>query len=473
MFFLRWITGHPILSLLVLTLVYAVINWSNLHEWSGNKDAATTDQVATTEHAATQQHAATTQTVVETHAKAGAPDVHAAASIDTDGIDTDGIDTDGIDTDSIDTENTTERKGLFGRWFGGDEKATENTETDSAVTDVAGKAADLVSGTAAKTTAAVAAGTAATIAAAKAVVPGNTATHTASTNTDAKAEVATQGQAANSENQSKDKEGLFGHLLGGKKQTADTTSNAVTDVVGTAGNAVTDTVGKAGNVVTGTAAKATAVVAAGTAATVAAAKAVVPGNTEVDVQANDEKKSLFGFFKKDEDSASVEPATNSDAAVSASANMPNSADKADMPQTEATPENQKSLFGFFNNNGDKSTANSGQTQVAAAAPSSSVQDPKPSLQSARQAFWNRDFAGSAAIYENLVASDPQNPDLLGEYGNMLVQAGKVPAALDLYEKATGLLIDQKRFKEVHPLVGFIGNFDPQRANKIVEHLRNH
>ncbi|HBS27477.1 MAG TPA: hypothetical protein DD827_10215, partial [Gammaproteobacteria bacterium] len=88
MFFLRWITGHPILSLLVLTLVYAVINWSNLHEWSGNKDAATTDQVATTEHAATQQHAATTQTVVETHAKAGAPDVHAAASIDTDGIDT-------------------------------------------------------------------------------------------------------------------------------------------------------------------------------------------------------------------------------------------------------------------------------------------------------------------------------------------------------------------------------------------------
>ncbi len=442
MFFLRWITGHPVLSLLLLTLVYAVINWSNLHKWSGDKEAATADQVVTTEQAHKEQTA--TQHTNTNDAVAQAPQVTAKADA-----------TSAHATATVDADSTTERKGLFGSLFGGDKKVAE---TGHAVTDVAGKAADLVTGTAAKTTAAVAAGTAATIAVAKAVVPGVTATHTDSTQPNATAEVAAQGQAASSEDKSTDKEGLFGRLLGAKKQAAETTTNTVTDVVG-----------KAGDVVTGTAAKATAAVAAGTVATVAAAKAVVPGTTEVEAQANDEKKSLFGFFKKDEGSANVESAT---AQPTIGANTVDSTVNADMPQTAATTDNQKSLFGFFNKEEAKSTANSGQPQAAAAASTSSVQDLKSSLQAARQAFWNRDFAGSAAIYENLVASDPQNPDLLGEYGNMLVQAGKVPTALDLYEKATGLLINQKRFKEVHPLVGFIGNYDPQRANKIVEHLRN-
>lgn len=48
---LRWITGHPILSLLIITAVYAVLNVSNLGRWLGTEDNGAVHE-ATAEHEA-------------------------------------------------------------------------------------------------------------------------------------------------------------------------------------------------------------------------------------------------------------------------------------------------------------------------------------------------------------------------------------------------------------------------------------
>ncbi|MGF1548059.1 MAG: hypothetical protein ACFCUG_12110 [Thiotrichales bacterium] len=93
------------------------------------------------------------------------------------------------------------------------------------------------------------------------------------------------------------------------------------------------------------------------------------------------------------------------------------------------------------------------------------------LLEARQSFWKRDFTTAETIYRNLVAAEPENADVLGEFGNMLVQAGKAPEALDYYEQAANLLIEQNRLRDVHPLVGFIGHLDRERAAAIIEKIR--
>ncbi|MGV6857548.1 MAG: hypothetical protein ACWA5X_01110 [bacterium] len=95
-----------------------------------------------------------------------------------------------------------------------------------------------------------------------------------------------------------------------------------------------------------------------------------------------------------------------------------------------------------------------------------------SLAQARQAFWRHDNEAAFAIYKNLVNSDPSNPVLLGEFGNLLVQMQRYGEAMNVYEKAANTFIDQGRFGDAHPLIGFIGSFDKQRALALVQKIRN-
>jgi tetratricopeptide (TPR) repeat protein len=94
------------------------------------------------------------------------------------------------------------------------------------------------------------------------------------------------------------------------------------------------------------------------------------------------------------------------------------------------------------------------------------------LSNARKAYWDKDTKGASKIYEELVVAKPEHPDLLVEYGNLLVQTKQFKKAVGTYDKAANLLIDQKRYREVRPLVEFIGNFDRPRAEKIIEKLRS-
>ena len=38
MYFLRWLTGHPAMLIVLITGVYALINWSNLYHWFGDEN---------------------------------------------------------------------------------------------------------------------------------------------------------------------------------------------------------------------------------------------------------------------------------------------------------------------------------------------------------------------------------------------------------------------------------------------------
>ena len=89
------------------------------------------------------------------------------------------------------------------------------------------------------------------------------------------------------------------------------------------------------------------------------------------------------------------------------------------------------------------------------------------LESARAAYWKRDVASSNAIYQSLLKSNPDNPDLLGEYGNMLFQTGNIEKSVDIYEQVVHLLIDENRIEEAGPLIMFISKIDRSRAGKLV------
>ena len=127
--------------------------------------------------------------------------------------------------------------------------------------------------------------------------------------------------------------------------------------------------------------------------------------------------------------------------------------------TAATAE-KKPLFGFFKKKEDSSGKSGTHNEFLML------------LASARKAFWDKDMEASAAIYKELISAQPDNPDLLTEYGNLLVQTKQLDEAVDTYEKASYMLIEQKRYEEVNPLIGFIGSFDPARADKVVEKLHS-
>lgn len=174
------------------------------------------------------------------------------------------------------------------------------------------------------------------------------------------------------------------------------------------------------------------------------AEAVTDATDQAAEAVKEEKKgSLFDFFKRKESesgtqAAKGEPAQAAPAAAQAPADVVPAA-----PPAPAAPE---------------------------AAPAAAVAVAKVTIVSARQAFWNRDFAGAASMYETLISEDSDNPDLYGEYGNMLIQSGNVEKGLDAYEKAADLMIAQKRYREATPLIRFIGSYDPGRAAVLVEKM---
>jgi len=158
-------------------------------------------------------------------------------------------------------------------------------------------------------------------------------------------------------------------------------------------------------------------------------------------------------------------------------------------ETDPGKKGMSSLFGFFGKDKAKAKAKesgmdgmsemsgmNGMSGMSGMAGMSGMQDMSDELlqklADARKAFWDKDVDSAKKIYKELIEAKPENPNLLGEYGNLMVQSQQFEEAVDTYERAANLLIDQKRYREVQPLVRFIGNFDRPRAERIVQRLRD-
>ncbi len=373
---LRWITGHPILSLLIITAVYGVVNLSNLGHWLGTEGGKASHEVSTG-HEAAAPAVETENTVVE---EGGAVEEQAApAAADTPEAP--------AEAHSSDASAQAEPAGAV--------------EGEAAVAE--SPAGDSVAATAAAEGEAPAA---------------VDATETGAAAADEAVPVAAENKEAG---------GLFNKLFSGKPSAPADVAAGVAGAAATAAGKVADSVEKG-------------------AAAVAEPVAEV-ADKAAEVTEAKEKGSLFDFFKREKPEQEQTAAPAQAEASGAGAEQP-AAEASVAAAPEAAPE---------------AAAMSAPAEAAVAVT-------EITISMARQAFWNKDFAGATTIYEALIAKDGQNADLYGEYGNMLIQSGSLIKGIEAYDKAANLMIEQQRFEEVAPLIRFIGNYDRSKAMALVEKM---
>jgi len=85
------------------------------------------------------------------------------------------------------------------------------------------------------------------------------------------------------------------------------------------------------------------------------------------------------------------------------------------------------------------------------------------LKAARQAYWQGDLAGSEALYAALAKAAPDNPDVIGEFGNILFAQRRYGAAADAYLTTGRLLVASGRAQQVKPIIAVLQNIAPQKA----------
>lgn len=94
-----------------------------------------------------------------------------------------------------------------------------------------------------------------------------------------------------------------------------------------------------------------------------------------------------------------------------------------------------------------------------------------SLQTARQAFWERDLERAEQQYRGLVESDGVSADTWGELGNVYYVQGKWQEAARAYTEAALKLIDNKQMGQAMHLHQLVLRMDGQQAMRIDEKLR--
>ena len=85
------------------------------------------------------------------------------------------------------------------------------------------------------------------------------------------------------------------------------------------------------------------------------------------------------------------------------------------------------------------------------------------LKAARQAYWNGDLAGSGALYAALAKEAPNDPDVSGEFGNILYAQRRFDAAADAYFTTGKLLVKSGKTSQIQPIIAVLQNIAPQMA----------
>lgn len=182
------------------------------------------------------------------------------------------------------------------------------------------------------------------------------------------------------------------------------------------------------------------------------------------VEKEEKSGSWVDIFKKKAEPEEASPPAQQDAPVTAIEVEPS----ADVEAAKAEQEEKTSSWlDIF-----KPRKKEPSTEIPADDTSGELQlQQNESLRMAREAFWQRDFDAAETIYMNMTKAEPENAELLGEYGNVLLEAGKMGEALDVYEQVAELLIAEGRTFELRPLLYFISDQDPERAHKLSQKMQ--
>ncbi len=92
------------------------------------------------------------------------------------------------------------------------------------------------------------------------------------------------------------------------------------------------------------------------------------------------------------------------------------------------------------------------------------------LETARKLYWKKDFYGAIKGYESLIEGNPDNPDLLGELGNIYYAVNDTQNASRFYYKAALLLIDQQQKSRAYNLLAPISAMDRDLGARLNQRL---
>ena len=135
---------------------------------------------------------------------------------------------------------------------------------------------------------------------------------------------------------------------------------------------------------------------------------------------------------------------------------------------------------------EKSAENPPPEQVAdtatgsppdASSPPAGGKDSPPSsgdslLLSARKAFWSRDFDRAIALYQSLIEQNPDNPDYLGELGNIYYNLNRFDRAAEMFQQAGKLLVRQGDLARARQLLPELLALDPERGRQLQQALES-
>jgi hypothetical protein len=106
------------------------------------------------------------------------------------------------------------------------------------------------------------------------------------------------------------------------------------------------------------------------------------------------------------------------------------------------------------------------TEEAAKTPAAQRQTVQKIWVDARNAFWSRDLAVAELKYHALSAKLPDNPDVMGELGNVFYVQGKHKQTVAAYYRAAELLIEKGQSSRVTVILDLLYKLEPEKANTL-------
>ncbi|MBZ0130400.1 MAG: tetratricopeptide repeat protein [Rhodobacteraceae bacterium] len=101
--------------------------------------------------------------------------------------------------------------------------------------------------------------------------------------------------------------------------------------------------------------------------------------------------------------------------------------------------------------------------ASSAAPAANPGDLQARWTAARKAWWQGDRAGAEAMYRALAGDFPDEPDILGELGNICYAQSRFAEAADYYHKAGSMLIGKGNQPQAMAVIGVLQGLAPDKA----------